>query len=485
MKKGLGMNNIEETLKNLIIEWRKAFDGLTEEEKEGVQYIEDLRPPCQIKVVMLQNKVLRITEQIWIVSHFEDEPDLDISVSSIIKSAEVARELMEATRIGRFGRPLPEKTWFPTAKTYRELIESHVLGLIDTFRNSVLRKIWTGKTVKGGLFSRHLISEEVFVWNFQGILEQKEIGNIVSRLIEDIKSGIRKKERQRAPSETQKRKEITAKGTYIYPHIWVGSRPKYCFEEDMKDRMYGRQSQVFHKDETVIFEKSGKLTWLATREGLIAVTVEDTVSALRLINAFMSLLVIRGNPAFAVRENELAKLTLDPDTGKVLGSHMSIILPRMLPNDISFVRPRWEEESMPIIEVSTIKQIWEDIGRIENNYDALDMLRMFGEVYTHFQRNEYSQAVLLAWTMVETWFASAQERVARVEKSTKKRGFSRTKDVIELLEAEYTISSDIVSKLFQLRILRNQVSHSMGNATKEDAKLALETVANILQGGKS
>ena len=46
------------------------------------------------------------------------------------------------------------------------------------------------------------------------------------------------------------------------------------------------------------------------------------------------------------------------------------------------------------------------------------------------------------------------------------------------------MSTDIVSKMYQLRLLRNQVSHAIGNATMEDAKLALETVIAILQSGK-
>ena len=47
------------------------------------------------------------------------------------------------------------------------------------------------------------------------------------------------------------------------------------------------------------------------------------------------------------------------------------------------------------------------------------------------------------------------------------------------------MDTDVVSKVYQLRLLRNQVSHAIGNATREDAKLALETVIAILQSGKS
>jgi len=136
------------------------------------------------------------------------------------------------------------------------------------------------------------------------------------------------------------------------------------------------------------------------------------------------------------------------------------------------------------VEISIIKQIWTYIGEIANNDTALDTLRAFGEVYTHFQRDEYSQAILLAWIMVEKWYESSKEEISRVEKATKRRGISRKKDIIKLLETESKMSTDIVSKLYQLRLLRNQVSHTMGSATKEDAKLALGTVITILQSGQ-
>jgi hypothetical protein len=249
--------------------------------------------------------------------------------------------------------------------------------------------------------------------------------------------------------------------------------------------MYDRRSNFPITEKTVLFERIGELTWLATQEGLIAVAVVDKILAMRFLNAFMSLLILQGTPAFVARENELMEMTLDPDTGKVLGSQSAIVLPRMLPRDPSFVRTRWQEEFMPVVEISIIKQIWKGISKIANNDTALDTLRIFGEVYTHFQRDEYSQAILLAWIMVEKWYESSKEEISKVEKAAKRRGISRKKDIIKLLETESKMSTDVVSKLYQLRLLRNQVSHTMGSATKEDAKLALETVITILQSGQS
>jgi len=481
------MLGMEEIYKNLISSWREAYDGLTAEEKTRIQYIDDLRPPCQIMAVILENKKLRVKQQLLVISHFKDESDCDIKVIGPIDSLEAGDRLLEVVKEKRFERPLPQKTFFPYVKTYSELVQNHLLSLIGSFRNLVIKNVWTGQLpeVGAGVGAKHLLSEKVSVWEFIGMLDNKRIKSIVDSSMESIKREVRRKGKVQAPKEAQKRKEIKAHGTFIYPHLWVGSRPTHTFEEDMRNVMYDMKSYRPIIEKAVVFERIGGLTWLATQEGLIAVVVADKILAIRFLNAFMSLLILQGTPAFVARENELMEMTLDPDTGKVLGSQSAIVLPRMLPRDPSFVRTRWQEEFMPVVKISTIKQIWKGIGKIADNDTALNTLRIFGEVYTHFHRDEYSQAILLAWIMVEKWYESSKEEISKVEKIPKRRGIGRKKDIVKLLETESKMSSDIISKVYQLRLLRNQVIHAMGSATKEDAKLALETVIAIIQTGQS
>lgn len=478
---------MEEIYKNLISTWREACEGLNSEEKSRIQHIDDLRPPCQIMAVILENRKTRVKKQLLIISHFKDEPDCDIKVIGPIDSTEASDRLIDVVREKRFERPLPEKTFFPTVKTYSELVQSHLLSLVGSFRNLVIQNIWTGKLPKSGVGSKQLLSEEVSVWEFIGKLDNRKIKDIVNSSMQGIKSEVLRRGKSQEPKEPQKQKELTAYGALIYPHLWVDSRPKHSFKEDILNVMYDRQSHFPIIERPVLFESIGGLTWLATQEGLISVVVADKtdkILAMRLINAFMSLLILRGTPAFVVRENELIEMSLEPNTGKVLRSQSAMVLPRMLINDPSFVRPRWQEELMPVINIDILKQLWKAVGEIANNDAALDTLITFGEVYTHFQRAEYSQAVLLAWTIVEKWYESSKAEISKVEKATKRRGTSQRKDIIKLLETESKMSTDLVSKLYQLRLLRNQVSHTIGSATKEDAKFALETIITILQSGQ-
>ncbi len=159
---------MEEIYKNLISTWREASEGLTAEEKTRVQYIDDLRSPCQIMAVILENKKLRVKQQLLVISHFKDESDCDIKVIGPIDSIEASDRLLEVVKGKRFERPLPQKTFFPTVKTYSELVQSHLLNLIGSFRNLVIQNIWTGKLPKAGVSSMQLLSEEVSAWNFIG-----------------------------------------------------------------------------------------------------------------------------------------------------------------------------------------------------------------------------------------------------------------------------------------------------------------------------
>lgn len=476
---------MEELYRKLVVLWREAVEGLTVEEKANISNLDDFRAPCQLEVIVLENSELGITTQLWVFSHFGDEPDLNIIISNVVSSIDAGSRLPEISKSKRFERLLPEKTRFLGAKAYRDLVESHLLSLTESHRNFAIRKLWSGQLPREGIGSKQMLSEEAFIWEFNGVLDSKRIDEIVNGIIKDAKDRTRRKTETQAPTEAAKRNEIQAKGTLIYPHVWVNSRPLHSFEDDLNDRMYARQRPRMLSNEPIVFEKVGRFFGLTTREGLVAITVEDNVLALRILNSFMSLMTLRGTPAIAIRENELAELTLDPNSGKVLGSHASIVVPRMLPYDFSFIRPRWQEERMPVLGVNFIKQIWRDVARIMKDDFTLDLLQTFGDVYTHFQKAEYTQTILLAWILVEKWYASIQGRVMRAGESTKKRRSNRVKDIVQLLETEALIDREVASQIYQLRLLRTEVVHTVKYVTKEEAQFALSVAVSILQGKKS
>ena len=466
----------------LVNDWRKAFEKLTPEEKAQVQNLNSLNGPCQIMAVILQNKELGITEQTWIISHFSDENDLSIKVIGPLDGINTVNALSELMKEEKFDRSLPPNTWFLGAKVYRDVIEGHLLSLIDSFRTTAVQRIWTGKGPNVGITSKFLLGNEVSVWQFNGLLLDRSIDEIVENEIKIIKQSIIRP----APNQEQNKEikeNIQGNGTIIYPNVWIGARPNHSFEEDLKARLYGRELHRFPKNDSVASGRINDLLWSITMDGLISVGVADKSKVLRILNAFMALLVVQGVPAFAIRESELIQVTMSPDDGKPLGTQASMILPRMLPLEMSFSRARWQEEMMPILEVSKIKNIWEELEKINNNDQLIDALILFGNIYTHFQREEYSETILFSWIMIDKWYRSNRNRISNLERSINKTSQSRKKNLINLLEAENEVDSQIIERLYDIYRLRSKVNHSFRDITKDDAKFALETALLILQRG--
>ena len=470
---------MEQMYRQMILSWREAYERLTEEERANVTNLDDFRAPCQLEVVSLGNDQLGIHEVLLIVSHFEDEPDLTVIVHAPVVSTEGAAKFLEISNSTRFERPLPEKIRFLGAKTYRDLIESHLLRLVESFRNIAMQTVWSGQVERQGRpYIKQMMSEEAFVWQLQGTLNQKAIDSIVNDMMTQAKMQTERKQQTPAKEGPPKPVEATARGTYIYPYVWVGSRPSHSFHNDLTDRMYGRQRLELGYGEKVLFEKFGHFYALATQNGFVAVSVEDIADALRLLNLFMSLLILRGIPALAVRENELAELSIDLNKGKIGRSSAAIVLPRMLRQDPSFVLPKWQEETMPVLEAKMVQQIWKDVQRILRDTTSADLLQIFAEVYTHYQSAEYTPAVLLAWTFIERWYDDIREKSLGARDS--KRPPTLTA-FVRFLEKEARPDTESIAKLYQMQRLRSEVLHSSRQVTKQEAQDALTTITGILQ----
>lgn len=470
--------------KLLISSWRKAFNTLSIEEQKRIQLINDLRSPCQINVIVIENKELAITSQKWVISHFTNEPDKNIEILGPIDTKDVLNKIGEFTSNERWDKPLPKDNRFFATKTYKDIIEGHMLALVDSHRRSVFGKIWEDQNIKSGMQSRQLISKEMAIWSYNGTLTKDDIDNIVEKEITNIKKGVPKATQPKLNQANHTRiAELQAYGTYIYPNVFIGVKPKLSFGEKLKRSMYGRGPNYPRKNDIILYKKSNKLTWIATQKGIIGVISDNPNTALRLLNVFMSLLTLQGFPAFAIRENELISMTLNAENGFIMRSNVPIILPRMLHEDISSDIPEWQLQSMKVVSKTTVNKIFRDINKIYKDDFILDELSMFGDIYTHYQKLEYSQAVIYSWILIEKWVSHKYEEIFTTLDKKGNKGKALVRETSQLLETEQIFSSNITEKLHGLRNLRNQLMHSSKQITKDEAKIALETVAELLGSG--
>ena len=74
-------------LKDMITYFRNELGKLSLEERKLIPNTSDYTPPCQVEVIWLKQP----ENQLVIVSHFEDRPDLEIIVDGPYSSSEFVR----------------------------------------------------------------------------------------------------------------------------------------------------------------------------------------------------------------------------------------------------------------------------------------------------------------------------------------------------------------------------------------------------------
>ena len=71
---------METWFRQLITKFREKVSTLTADEGTRISNLDDLSCPCQVDVFWFQNERLNMDFQLVIYQHFNDRPDLEISI---------------------------------------------------------------------------------------------------------------------------------------------------------------------------------------------------------------------------------------------------------------------------------------------------------------------------------------------------------------------------------------------------------------------
>lgn len=474
------MNTGKELFLNFIEEWRQKFDSMSIEERQRVTNLDQFSSPCQLEVIWLRSKQLDLDFQLWIVTHFENEPDTEVFVHGPIESEDAQEALATIPESTRYNRPLPEEARYIGVKSYRGLVEGHVLGLIREFRKAAVHQIWSSVHSQPAVQMKQWLSRDAFIWVVRGSPETLDY----KAIIENIVSGARPVVEPQRPTQPKPEAKEKTKGfgTYIYPHVWIGSRPAPSFRQQVTDQMYDAMRFAIRPSEPVFVRQINNTYVLVTNDGFVAIGLQDRREAMRAINTFMALLTLEGIPAFAVSDSELGDVTLDE---KGIGqSNMAIVLPRMQPLNPLLAMQRWELELMPVIETKKVERLWQDALDAFKDETLTSLLEIFEQAYTHFQRGEYTQTVLLAWIFVEKWSNSLQSQLkkeAYPDITNSRRQIYSVFEFLPFLKQVGYADKSLVDELRRLSHLRSSVIHRFTEVTKEQAESALLTVLRLLK----
>lgn len=479
--------HLAEQIRQLITLWRERFSHLSSAEQERVAgSLDDLRAPCQVTVFWIRNASFEVDQQLWVISHFESDPDLDISVHGPLGTDRVLSELGVGLDDEKFSRALPDPSPYLRIETYRPIVESQLLRLVERVRSNVIRSLWGQSGRQSGIIEKQRLSESAFTW----ILLEDALSLDLDAIVEGMVTHLHVRANVQPPAkpantETLREAPLEGFGTYLYPQVWIGERPAFSFEERLSGVMHGSDPipASFRYRDAVFFERFGEFYVIARQNGYLAVTIPDRHQALEAINIFMSLATLRGIQALAVRDAELDSITADAESGLILRSSGAMILPRMAPAHFSYTSAGFELELRQPLEIPTLRQLWEETESISRHRPTASLINLFGQIYTRYQNEEYTEAVIFASIWVEQISEIAVSAGSLendgVPQHRRRRGglFDALRLLTEIEEADPLIEKN----LRDLMRARSQALHGNEGTTKEQAESALLVVTHLIK----
>lgn len=473
------MNYKKEWLKKLIELFRKEYQKLSPTEKEYISGFYDFNPNCQVELIQFSDPNF----QLLLVTHFEDENDTEFFIHDPIPMKSMHDKLENILNSKRWDKIVP----FETASKYyispdqiqsqyRSYLKHSLIQLYQDPNNQFKRK----PNNKNEVISKSLIipvdNFRDFIWLISGEITAIEQSKIVEKIITEAKHELKEN------ISSQKEENIFIKGyaTYFYPPIWIDDLPDF--------RHQATKSTQEHKKRVLSIEYKGSKLMLY-KDGNIAIVEEDKSTALNKLNDIMSVSTLKSFTAYAVRENDLENISLDPQTLKIMGVsggeyslRLILQLERMGMSSITYPLSYRKK-----IAHETIEEIIHHCTKI-NDENLWNLLKLYLESYTHFREKEYSPSFILSWVIIETHIKDIWREYLH------KKGYSKTR-ISDLLNSSNWTISHIIETLYlgneinsedyrvysELRKKRNDLVHEGISVNSDDVKKSLMTSLSILK----
>lgn len=468
---------MEYTLKKWLLEmiacFREEYNKLTDHEKEHISPSNNFHKHLQIELIQFINPV----KGFMILTFFDDRPDLEIKVHDPIEAYDYVDFIEELISDKKWDKEEAEVDYeheiFPEHRNLRSRLE----GLFASYIK------WT-KRAENPYPKRygHILSIGSFgyVWFLIGYINELDPTQFALDIIKNAKQRAAAKKTPRKPVQAPTR--VSGYGTYFYPAIWIDDFPDLDFREQAS-------GGLFQLHETELFSVPYKGNKVVVRKGgFITVTESDKLRAKEYLNEIFATALINDIPSYAVRETELDSVTVEEDSGRMVGymsqmdSMRSTIRERLSDTNISLIR--FEREN---VSQEKLKEIIRKSERITSNGFKKNQLLDMLESYTHLQNAEYTQSFVFSWLIIEREISRLWGEYLEKSKieGQRKRTLSNTANwtmhiVLETLNMLGIINDEGYRILNKFRYKRNRVIHRGENVTKEEAEICYQNALNFL-----
>ena len=433
---------LREAIVSLISNFREEMEKLTQEEQMAAsRTLYDFSKPCQFMVIWAEEPEF----QIVLITHLTQLEDKYIEIYGPIENSKlieyIENEVMKSPMIEFLGK---------------EDVEDFLISALNYIQQ--LYNPIRGFPKPSIYYKALLISPEYAVgWLIVGNLLDLDLGKIVKNEVREITSMTKPPQipQQEVPPF------LEGFGTYIYPPLWIGERPK-SFREKIWPLLL-----LSYSLKNVITDNYKKRPIIITRDGYIAIGEKDKTKAQELINEIMSVMLLRGFDVHAVREIDLGEATFT-ERGIESFSWNPLRTPpfyadRLFPTAPTINRTADEEKIKNILRLAEL--LTKD-DRIKT------LLSLYLETHTYFENMEFKQALMMGWIILEEYYIkdlwlSLISKATTDNNRLSKLGSWNIDHQIEALNLSGELSKEEYNLLMEIKEARNKVVHEGKSPPKE------------------
>lgn len=387
----------------------------------------------------------------------------------------------------RWNKPLvhedPQFILPDSPRLYSELLAQNLHRFIEKAKNAFFTKWYVVRGLSESIARRDGVTIEHYFGNMAGDIEYRIL---VEKIMDDTKKQaayVNKLQNQQEMPKPQQTEIPKGFGTYFFPPIVIGKiqRPS---PSDILDGWTNIGFPTFDKKAFDI--QFIQIPIIITKDGYVGVGSNSKEKALEILNTIMAVFTLDGMEAYAVREHELSQMDYNSETLNITGYSydMNTIRNQLF---LEAYGNKVLEHRVKEVSEDQIKKIMKNAAKIFENESLAEELRIFLESITHLKGNEFSQAFLMGWIIIERHISQLWDYYLKEKKFDKKRaeklqnvGQWSTDQWIEVLNIIGHIEDTNYSVYMNLKRKRNDLMHYGEKIDKESAEKCVNIAKEII-----
>lgn len=392
----------------LIKQFREAVEVEDSKVREGIPANYNFLSPFQVEVFWFRNPEF----QILIYSNFSQRPDLAIHVWGPVPAAlanvVIANALKQDRWMGQFDGTI---SWGPFGQQKRPTQQVKE-DFFNFFAGAVGQGTMQAAISTGGprFAWGQVLPSGSFAWVYLGNIADSDPSIIIRQILDGAKGRPQTSKPSPAVAESpaQVPPVLNVALAFFFPPIAVGEIPRPASYTEFASKSY-----LSGYGQTVFDGKLGEHRVTIRRDGLVTLACENREEARGLLNLLFGVARLHGVPMQALRESELGKGRVTPDSFEFRGVEYRLVSDRTrLFQDFP---PFHVSQPHDRIAVSTelLSRLVDQTNGLAPDTDTADDVRLLLEASTYLDGSQPAQSFILSWLVIERFLARKWEEFLR------------------------------------------------------------------------